>query len=595
MPEAWKQWVGQIVNSRFVLRQYLGGSPHSAVFLTERQNATFDKAAIKLIAADPDTKDFHLTRWHDVAQLSHPHLLRLFHYGQCKLDGLDLLYTVSEFADEDLGQILPSRPLNALETREVLLQIADALSYLHAGNFVHRRVHPGNIHAVGDDIKLSSDSICRSSESVSELLAPTVYDAPEIGAAAGRIRRSPTSDVYSLGTSIVEALTQRVPVVGTAPSRLPAPFDEIVDRAQHPDPELRWTAADIVNRLNSRTSVAKPVAEFAPPAPVTAGPTVKAANVSSPAGVGAVRAAVVAVETGEQPAPVHVASAEKPHEGIAGADIAPKRNQVTAESLSTYQVPHYVPPDQVPLSPVGPVVARRPRRIGALLPITAVAVILLGLLLVPKFIRRSTAPVESPATAQSAASSTTPSQAQQQASSPARSIKQSAQKKKGDTASISRQPEQPDPAHLQSPATTSSEQSAKSETTTPLTTGSARSDTGASGVEPAPAADRSSSHNSGIASADGVAQKFLPDVSQRALNTIRGTVRVGVRVEVGPSGVVQTAGLSNPSGSEFFNNAALQAAKRWQFQPDASANTRSWLVHFEFTPSTVRANAAPAS
>ena len=35
MNNAWKQWEGQVVEEKFKLRQYIGGSQRSAVFLTD--------------------------------------------------------------------------------------------------------------------------------------------------------------------------------------------------------------------------------------------------------------------------------------------------------------------------------------------------------------------------------------------------------------------------------------------------------------------------------------------------------------------------------------------------------------------------------
>src|SRR6266851_6394391 len=62
MTESWKQWQGQVVDHQFVLQQYLGGSDHSAVFLTQREGRL--KAAIKLIpAANPDAADRQLFQW----------------------------------------------------------------------------------------------------------------------------------------------------------------------------------------------------------------------------------------------------------------------------------------------------------------------------------------------------------------------------------------------------------------------------------------------------------------------------------------------------------------------------------------------------
>jgi hypothetical protein len=75
MTESWKNWEGQVADGQFHLRQYLGGSDHSAVFLTERES---QKAAIKFIPADPDNAETQLSRWRQAAKLSHPHLLRIF-------------------------------------------------------------------------------------------------------------------------------------------------------------------------------------------------------------------------------------------------------------------------------------------------------------------------------------------------------------------------------------------------------------------------------------------------------------------------------------------------------------------------------------
>ena len=73
-PEEWKKWEGR-VDGKFPLRQWLGGSEHSAVFLTERPGQS-QKVAIKLIAADAEA-DRQLSHWRAAAQFSHPHLMRI--------------------------------------------------------------------------------------------------------------------------------------------------------------------------------------------------------------------------------------------------------------------------------------------------------------------------------------------------------------------------------------------------------------------------------------------------------------------------------------------------------------------------------------
>ncbi len=251
MTRDWKQWEGQTVNGNFPLRQYLGGSEESAVFLTERRGQEPQRAAIKLIPANPATVEVQLARWEATAKLSHPHLLRLFETGSCQLDKVVLLYVVMEYAEDNLAQILPHRALTPEEVRDLLEPALDALTYLHGKSLVHSRLKPSNVMAAGDQLKLSSDSLIRSGDPAGRLGSPTRYDAPEL--AKGNIM--PASDAWSLGMTLMEALTQRLPAVEgitePLPETVPAPFMGIAHCCLRRDPQRRCTVADIATRLQA--------------------------------------------------------------------------------------------------------------------------------------------------------------------------------------------------------------------------------------------------------------------------------------------------------------------------------------------------------
>jgi TonB family protein len=83
---------------------------------------------------------------------------------------------------------------------------------------------------------------------------PGPYDPPE-GAAA----ISPAADVWSLGSTLVEALTQRPPVLDfggrgepSLPATIPQPLLDIASHCLRRDPQLRWTVADIAGRLQPK-------------------------------------------------------------------------------------------------------------------------------------------------------------------------------------------------------------------------------------------------------------------------------------------------------------------------------------------------------
>ena len=251
MTRDWKQWEGQMVNGTFPLRQYLGGSGHSAVFLTERRGRDPQRAAIKLIPADPATTAAQLSRWEATAKLSHPHLLRLFENGSCQLDKSVFLYVVMEYAEDNLAQILPHRALTPEEVRDLLEPALDALTFVHGKSLIHGRLKPSNVMAAQDQLKLSSDSLFRTGDPAGSLAPASRYDAPEV--ASGIIL--PASDSWSLGMTLMEALTQRLPAIEgmtePLPETVPAPFMGIAHCCLRRDPQRRCTVSDIAARLQA--------------------------------------------------------------------------------------------------------------------------------------------------------------------------------------------------------------------------------------------------------------------------------------------------------------------------------------------------------
>lgn len=86
--------------------------------------------------------------------------------------------------------------------------------------------------------------------------------------------------------------------------------------------------------------------------------------------------------------------------------------------------------------------------------------------------------------------------------------------------------------------------------------------------------------------------EVIPDVPRSARETIRGTVRVSVRVIVDKEGTVLVATADDPGPSRYFERLAIQASKKWTFAPTDSEEQRIMLVRFNFTRAgtTARAN-----
>jgi TonB family protein len=283
--DVWTQCEGQIVDNEFRLQQYLGGTDDSAVFLTRLADPRSQKAAIKFIPAGT-TAELQLSLWRRVMQIAHPNLLRVLHVGRCRLANRDRLYVVMEYAEEDLSQFLPQRALTASETREMLEPVLAALGYLHGKGFVHLRIKPSNIHAIADQLKLSSDSLFSIGENRKLSLKFDVYDAPETAAS----RVSVAADVWSLGVMLVEALSQRAPILPPGnqfdpiiPDSLPQPFFDIARHTVLRDPKRRWSISEISARLNPAAAAAAAGQSISPLAvPLSSVPAVPAAKLHVP-------------------------------------------------------------------------------------------------------------------------------------------------------------------------------------------------------------------------------------------------------------------------------------------------------------------------
>ena len=251
MRDEWKKLEGQVLNSKFPLQKLLGSTSYGAVFLTQSPPPQQKNIAIKFMTCDAKA-DLQAALWQRVSKLSHPHLLRLLPGGRCQLADMDLVFVFMEYAEEDLGRRLPDRALSEKEAREVCGPLLDALSYIHGKGFAHSHIKPSNIMTVGNQVKLSADTILPLGEPRPAYRPVDAYVAPEAGSApvAG------SSDVWSLGVTLVELLTQQAPVSSpesqadpTIPSTVPQPFLDIAQHCLRRDPLERWTTAQIADRL----------------------------------------------------------------------------------------------------------------------------------------------------------------------------------------------------------------------------------------------------------------------------------------------------------------------------------------------------------
>jgi TonB family protein len=77
----------------------------------------------------------------------------------------------------------------------------------------------------------------------------------------------------------------------------------------------------------------------------------------------------------------------------------------------------------------------------------------------------------------------------------------------------------------------------------------------------------------------------MPEVTSKARNTIRGKVKLNIRVDVDSAGAVTDAKIEGSGGSRYFSDLALKTVRQWKFEPvkvNGSETSQRWRIRFEF-------------
>ncbi len=206
--------------------------------------------ALKLLAskfkAMPSFVERFLREAHAVGRLNHPNIVTGYDAGQDR----GVYYVAMEYvAGESLRESIRRRGrLTEPEVVDVGIQIARALGHAARHGIVHRDVKPHNILITGEGAAKLCDLGLVKSGKKTELTSPGMglgtvdYAAPEqlADAAACDVR----SDLYSLGATLFQALTGRVPHPGlesasAAQAKRTAPVPDPADLVPDVSPALR--------------------------------------------------------------------------------------------------------------------------------------------------------------------------------------------------------------------------------------------------------------------------------------------------------------------------------------------------------------------
>lgn len=212
---------GQILGNRYEVIEKIGGGGMSIVY--KAKCSLLNRfVAVKILRPEFTQDEEFVKRFRIEAQsaasLSHPNIVSIYDVGNDN----GTYYIIMEYIDGiTLKEYVDSK--EALEWREavnIAIQIGSAIDHAHKNHIVHRDIKPHNIMLTKDGIaKVTDFGIARAvSSSTITMVGSTIgsvhYFSPE-QARGGFVDEK--SDLYSLGITLYEMVTGRLPFDGETP------------------------------------------------------------------------------------------------------------------------------------------------------------------------------------------------------------------------------------------------------------------------------------------------------------------------------------------------------------------------------------------
>ena len=266
---------GMIFANKYRIVKLIGSGGMANVYLGIDMN-TGVNVAIKILKPEFSSDEEFIRRFDaeakSVASLNHANIVKVYGVGH---EG-NFRYIVQEYIEgitvKDL--INQNGHLDWRNAVPIVIQIGLALDYAHQNGIVHRDIKPQNILISRDRVaKITDFGIARAASTTTITMTGVQmgsvhYFSPE-QARGGNV--GPQSDIYSLGVSLFEMVTGRLPFDGDSnvaiavkhlqetppvPSSLmqgiPKGLDSIIAKCMQKSPERRYqTMRQLVTELDS--------------------------------------------------------------------------------------------------------------------------------------------------------------------------------------------------------------------------------------------------------------------------------------------------------------------------------------------------------
>ena len=260
-----------------VVRQVGHGA--MGVVFEAQQESLGRRVAIKILPPNLALRERTMRRFlreaESMGSLDHPNIVDVYLVGRV----LNLPFFSMKFVEgPPLDKVLRAGPLAIADVVQIGIDVAAALAHAHAKGVLHRDVKPANLLRDGPRVVLTDFGLARPLDSADagsmtesgDLVGTPLYMSPEQISGEGE-RVDGRADVWGLGVTLYELLTQRTPFSGTNAQGIlhailhkdppllrkqrddvPAELEAIVLKCLEKDPARRYSgAAALVDDLRA--------------------------------------------------------------------------------------------------------------------------------------------------------------------------------------------------------------------------------------------------------------------------------------------------------------------------------------------------------
>ena len=256
------------IGEKYEILKFIGKGGFSKVFLV-RDKILDRRCALKVLSpevlSDPEMLERFKREAKLYAALEHPNIVPVYDVGIYN----NVAYIIMKYIEgKTLKRIIKEfGPLPLEDVIKITKDILSALHYMHSRGVIHRDIKPANViveKSTGRAILADFGLAKKVGESAGltktgEMLGTPFYVSPE--QAKGE-KLTPASDIYSMGISLFEMVTGKVPFTGETPLQimwkhvrepLPAPskynsdipllLEQIILKATDKKPRNRYKSA----------------------------------------------------------------------------------------------------------------------------------------------------------------------------------------------------------------------------------------------------------------------------------------------------------------------------------------------------------------